>query len=503
MTENKGPFRLTGVVGLILPHFLDGHFHMFAAALTAAGASEIVRLPSPLPARQSLSVRTLLALDRLASRFLPGAALPPPAPPPPWGAAIPDTVVVVGASAPPPALQSYVLRLGAAPDDETVGLTEVLTGGDVAWLSLERAGELGGDRIAIGSMAVQADRRSVTRTRAALAANAAIFLRDVLIAPVKAMEHSITIPQVSVWRLGHHLVGLLRGLFERLFFRSQWVLAILLHSGELSDVQWNELRLLFPPRGRFWADPFIIEKDGRCWLFFEEGAFASGKGHISVAEVLPGGRLGPARIALEKPWHLSYPNVFEHHGWWYMLPEQAACGRLDLYRCKSWPMDWQPHTTLLEERAYDPTLLGVIDGWRLMTARRAPGSATTDFLDIHQAASLSGPWRLQRRGAVMDVRSARPAGRMFNEGAAILRPAQDSSGGVYGRALRIQRLTLNPFGLTEETALQLEPFPGSGVTGIHTLAMGSGFVVVDICLKRPRMGGSRVDAAGPFVRRAQ
>jgi len=48
-----------------------------------------------------------------------------------------------------------------------------------------------------------------------------------------------------------------------------------------------------PPKGRFWADPFPIERDGKYFIFFEEFLYETMKAHISVIEMDSDGHWTP------------------------------------------------------------------------------------------------------------------------------------------------------------------------------------------------------------------
>lgn len=66
----------------------------------------------------------------------------------------------------------------------------------------------------------------------------------------------------------------------------------------------------------FVADPFLFQStNGVLYLFYETKNSETQQGDIGVAESRDGGatwqHLG---IALDEPWHLSYPFVFEHGG---------------------------------------------------------------------------------------------------------------------------------------------------------------------------------------------
>jgi hypothetical protein len=69
------------------------------------------------------------------------------------------------------------------------------------------------------------------------------------------------------------------------------------------------------------------------------------------------------------------------------------------------------------------------------------GARNWDELHLFSAERPFGPWRPHRQNPVKsDVRSARPARRLFESRGEVLRPAQDCSV-RYGYALSIQRIT--------------------------------------------------------------
>ena len=63
------------------------------------------------------------------------------------------------------------------------------------------------------------------------------------------------------------------------------------------------------------ADPFLLQRDGKLYLFYETKAAQLGKGQIGVAVSSDGGTsFQHMGVVLDLPWHLSYPFVFEHGG---------------------------------------------------------------------------------------------------------------------------------------------------------------------------------------------
>lgn len=231
---------------------------------------------------------------------------------------------------------------------------------------------------------------------------------------------------------------------------------------------WRELP---DDRSRFYADPFPIEHDGRTFLFVEDFAHAAGYGVISVVEFDANGPIGPPRPVLDTGSHLSYPFVFEHEGQVWMVPESAAAGTIDLYRAAVFPDRWVKVATLVPGVvASDATLFEHDGRWWMFATVRDDGGAYSDALHIWSAPGLSGPWQPHRRNPVLvDIATARPAGRVVRRGGKLIRPFQDCDTG-YGAALglaEITRLDDEEFSQRVETVLRPGPlWPGSR---LHTL----------------------------------
>ena len=63
------------------------------------------------------------------------------------------------------------------------------------------------------------------------------------------------------------------------------------------------------PEDRFYADPFLFERDGRTYLFFEDFPYDLQRGVISCCELDEEGRPGEPFEVLRRSYHLSYPAM--------------------------------------------------------------------------------------------------------------------------------------------------------------------------------------------------
>jgi hypothetical protein len=242
---------------------------------------------------------------------------------------------------------------------------------------------------------------------------------------------------------------------------------------------------LEPPRGHFWADPFLHERDGRAWLFVEDLDWSLGRAGIAVAELTDDGP-SDFRPVLSPQHHLSYPFVFEHEGATYLIPESAAARTVELWRAVDFPHRFERVRVLFGGmEMYDTTVLHRDGRWWFFATWAMPGGPTVDELFVFHAESLEGEWTAHPLNPVVsDVRCARPAGRLFERDGRLIRPAQDSSG-RYGRAIVWREIdVLTPDDYAEHTVGRFEPDQLPATLATHTYDFSESFEVIDSLRRR-------------------
>jgi len=264
--------------------------------------------------------------------------------------------------------------------------------------------------------------------------------------------------------------------------RTKWCIAIRRRSETHAFDDGEGYQIVPSPSDRFYADPFLIEKDGKLLLFFEDLPFAEGRGVISYCELQPDGSAGPVIEVLRRPYHLSYPYLFEEQGAIYMIPETKGNRTVELYRATSFPTEWALEAVLLDNiYAVDATIYQQ-DGRYWMFAGTSDGLySNCDELSIFYADALRGPWKSHPRNPVVsDVRRARPAGKLFHDGSRLIRPSQDC-GKAYGFALVFSEiLKLDETNYAERSIGRLQPDLSRGQLGNHTYNRTESFEVIDI-----------------------
>ena len=249
---------------------------------------------------------------------------------------------------------------------------------------------------------------------------------------------------------------------------------------------WEQLNLKSPPRDVFWADPFFLKKQDTTYLFFEEYVYKTQRGRISYATIDESGQISDPKVALERPYHLSYPFIFEHRGEFYMIPETAQNRAIEVHHCTRFPAKWVYQKTLMPAvQAVDTTLFQHMARWWMFVNIAHEGGSTWDELHLFYADDpLSTEWTPHPMNPVIsDVRSARPAGRLFRRDGRLIRPSQDSSL-RYGYALNFNSITkLTVYEYEEELLDRIEP-PNDDILAIHTYNESDDCVVVDALLKK-------------------
>lgn len=241
---------------------------------------------------------------------------------------------------------------------------------------------------------------------------------------------------------------------------------------------WN----ILPDDGlRFYADPFPILHRGTPYVFVEEYEHRKGKGIISATKFGISGPMGTPQPVLERPYHLSYPFVFEHRGEMMMIPETCNADTIELYRATRFPGGWVHETTLLEGLvAGDATLHYDGERWWLFASVRGPAGSYSDALHLWYASDPLGPWiEHAANPVIVDVACARPAGRMALRDGRLIRPVQDCSV-RYGGSLALAEVTeLTPDRYSQRIIARLEPGPLWPGRRLHTLNRAGSLEVID------------------------
>lgn len=457
---------------------------------------DVAVLHEPSATPWSTAVNTLLGLERrLFRRVDQGLASPVTSIPARSRTRPPALCLDLVGNAPPSDIPTITLRFDRASSDRTIART-VATGG------LPELEAVLDGRVVVGRAFPMIDRREATSLGVEDVLGRAVTL---ILSVVRAfaegrLEDIGTVSSASdtsgegflAAYLSQALPRLGREALRRARYRqAHWRVGYRFIDGP-GVAQTGRLGAgwaVLPDDGdRFYADPFAIHWQGRPFLFVEDYVHTVGKAVISVVPFTDDRTPLPPRVVLEEPHHLSYPQVFERDGIFWMLPEASSSGRLTLYRATRFPDTWQPAATLLEGEISDATLLDHGGSLWLFATRRDGYGSTSDTMVVFGAITLLGPWREHIANPILiDRRRARPGGAFIRsrEGRLLL-PVQDGTLG-YGGGLGLSEL----IGLDATTVHLSDPRPilADGdwpCPHIHTLNRSGSLEVIDGIAAVPR-----------------
>ena len=382
---------------------------------------------------------------------------------------------------------------------ETVGFWELIEAVPVTTCKLHKLGSVQAEDIVLGKAFAKTDRKSLARTLRIVHAldeslvisklNQLIRLGEGVLQSYAVEQGRASLRQIPgpiqlLYGLGRLYGRYMANVAMRPFYRDQWQLAYRVGGERLSQ---QRLLRLAPEHNGFWADPFVIRRDGRTVIVFEEMPEDKPEGRIAVIEIDDDGEASPSRVVLERDYHLSYPFLLEFNDELFMIPESADAEKVEAFRCVSFPDQWEPHAVLLDGvHAYDPTLIEHEGRWWMFVTIQHNGNTTDDELHLYYAPEPFGQWLAHPENPIcLDVRCARPAGALFRQNGQLFRPAQDCSV-RYGYALSIQRIIrMDTTRYEEETVQQILPDWAEDAQGTHTVNQAGGVTVYD-CIARRR-----------------
>lgn len=271
-------------------------------------------------------------------------------------------------------------------------------------------------------------------------------------------------------------------IIEKLFVCKQWFIAYRKRQSFNMPLSMDGFIIIRPPAGRFYADPFILDHEGKSYIFFEDYLFKTRKGIISCIEINGQGEFSKPRAVLERNYHLAYPFLVTFGQKIYMIPDTSANNTIEIYEAVDFPYQWRPKQVLLSGlRASDSTLFEYNDKWWLFTNVMSSFEQTgKGQLHVFFADSLFAKWHPHPCNPVnCDAKTARPAGNIFMHEGKIIRPAQDCEV-KYGAALIVNEIIcLTETDYLERLVSRNEPDWTENNLGLHTYNFSLQWEVID------------------------
>jgi hypothetical protein len=237
-----------------------------------------------------------------------------------------------------------------------------------------------------------------------------------------------------------------------------------------------------PPAGRFLADPFVWEHEGKTYCFVEDYSFRKKSGRISVFQIDRTGATQPEAV-LTEPFHLSFPYLFRFNGTLYMCPECHQSRQIRLYRSVEFPHKWELAKVIMDQVSASDTMLFERGGrWWMLTnlERSGRGDFRSELYLFSAESPLSDAWVSHPDNPVKtDPVGARNAGILW-DGDRLFRAGQVHGFDQYGVGIRlfeICSLSLDEY--RERLVTEIHPNFRERLLGIHHVSSTGSVTVVD------------------------
>ena len=174
-----------------------------------------------------------------------------------------------------------------------------------------------------------------------------------------------------------------------------------------------------------------------------------------------------------------------------MIPESSQNKTIELYKCISFPNEWEFSKNIMSDiSAVDTTLFYYNSKWWLFTSLDESGKSlerSTELFLFFSEDLFSDEWiKHPCNPVVSDIRVARPAGKIFVQGDKIYRPSQDCSQ-RYGKGFNLNQITvLSESDYAETLISRVEPGWDKTLRGTHTFNSDEELTVIDAYSYRMR-----------------
>ena len=146
--------------------------------------------------------------------------------------------------------------------------------------------------------------------------------------------------------------------------------------------EWKELKR---QKDYWYADPILLEYGNKIYLFTEAFSEKTSKGKLAISIYDSSSEeFSMPQVIINRPYHLSYPEVFENNGKVYMIPETSQNRTLELYEAEDKDLlSWKKNGVLLDKCFLaDTTVLKENNRILLYSYEEKPPKYTTKVFEL-------------------------------------------------------------------------------------------------------------------------
>ena len=260
----------------------------------------------------------------------------------------------------------------------------------------------------------------------------------------------------------------------------KWCLAF------LSKKNHSILKVIYPPKGEFWADPFVFSYKNKDYVFFERFFFDQAKGQIACAEIR-NNNLFNIKTIFNKKYHLSFPYIFKYKNQIFFICETYEKKQLEIFICKKFPTKWMLYSTGLKNIiSADPVIIYFKRKlWLFVNQANSNLSDLNKYLYIYQIKNLKKFVLINHSNnpIIKNYDGGRNASGTYSFKNCIIRLSQINKTS-YGEGLnvsKISQLNLKSYKEKKLVTIKASQLGDKNIVGIHSINNYKKTYLVDLC----------------------
>ena len=263
---------------------------------------------------------------------------------------------------------------------------------------------------------------------------------------------------------------------------SRWSVAFVPTNWEDANLQQSiEIKT---PENRFFADPFIITREGRTICYVEDFSYDKQLACISAIEIFEDNSYEILEPVIEESFHMSFPFLLEFEGSLYMIPETSQSNSIRLYKCIDFPLKWKYQQDIMDNcSAADTMIFKHEQKWWLFTnmATKNNNDQAAQLFAYYSDHPFSNSWMPHSLNPlVFNSNFGRNAGLLPVKNALPVRARQKQDFNMYGASFSLAEISqLTPSTYKEKELCQILPDFLPNIKGCHHIHSNNHFTVFD------------------------
>lgn len=279
------------------------------------------------------------------------------------------------------------------------------------------------------------------------------------------------------------MLAKIKRMIKMFFYHESWDIMILKDHGShlfpdntleiLSKTAAQQLKKKYT----FQADPFIIEKADKLYVFYEAFSFRNSKGTLRC-RILDRELTEIDDVKLEGfddlKCHLSFPFLFHIDDQLFMIPESSERKEVILFQSVEFPVRWKKVKVLISDtEVTDNVFLTINETCYLL-------STTMDNeIIIHSAENIYGQWQRIAPSLKVSNPHHRGAGAPYVVDNKMYFLTQECTPENYGKSIYIKELVTLSNTVFDESLIEKINSSINHSDGVHTLNFSNNYIVYD------------------------